>query len=668
MNIKSFKKFIENKINEFINVTDNLSNTIYFNKEGNLNSIEENIREILETVNELNKDFKKDVYKLTKELENLKNIIWDKINIVLFGETNAGKSTLLEALICGDGRSIGDGRKDFTKNCIKYKFDDFYNIVDTPGIEGNETLVKKNIEKAINKSHIVFYIFSSNKEPEEGTLEKIKHILNENSFVYGIINMRGFFKNSYELQKAYEDINIVVQRSSEKLFKIFGNRFKGIFIIHALYAFYSRAKSFNPSNNTSIIISKKKANNIINEFGGEDQLEQASNITVLIEELNKIKQYYLYIILWSNSRRILYRQEKIIDRIISVKKRFDQYLMNLNNSLNQFEKKYNQEVTNTKVNIQKIVDNSIKTLKNELIEKLYTLIDKGVKEKKEYYKETEAIINKHKKIIQKEIETELRMLEKKIREEAENLEKNVEEVTKFFQKYKKIDFTNIVDNLRMKFNDFITETIDVVSKVIDTIIAWAIHPVLGIIVLAISAIKKIFDWFRGIKDQKRKDAKNEIYKKITEETNKIKEDLKNKVDNKILKEIDKLFQQSKKRILKKKRDLIVVSYSLNNIITDLKIIHHDISFNFFKNLCGNIQFVYLQTSLEDSICLVSDNEFDSETLKEILNFCGFKNIHIYCEKEKLFSDISGKEDEFLKRLKSFLKNDYPKIEIKSLNQ
>ena len=90
---------------------------------------------------------------------------WDKLNVSFFGETNAGKSTIIESLINGDGRSIGEGYKDFTKTINKITYKNI-NLMDMPGIEGREHTVIKNIRKAVDKSHIVFYVIGTNKAYE----------------------------------------------------------------------------------------------------------------------------------------------------------------------------------------------------------------------------------------------------------------------------------------------------------------------------------------------------------------------------------------------------------------------------------------------------------------------------------------------------------------------
>ncbi len=128
--------------------------------------------------------FQKLESKSLKELESLKNNEeWENFTIAFYGETNAGKSTLIECLrlffkeqskvvqqerfkrlysnyqenyqnderkkqailnelhSLQDGAIIGDGRSDFTLKTRSYPFQynhQTFTLLDVPGIEGNE--------------------------------------------------------------------------------------------------------------------------------------------------------------------------------------------------------------------------------------------------------------------------------------------------------------------------------------------------------------------------------------------------------------------------------------------------------------------------------------------------------------------------------------------------
>lgn len=128
--------------------------------------------------------------KLSRDLHFFENHVeWDTFNIAFFGEANAGKSTLIEALIKGNGRTIGEGYKDHTKQILNYPLGNI-KLLDLPGIEGTEKRFINEIKKAINMAHVVIYVLGP-KEPEEGTLTKIKSYLRNKVKVISVINLRG---------------------------------------------------------------------------------------------------------------------------------------------------------------------------------------------------------------------------------------------------------------------------------------------------------------------------------------------------------------------------------------------------------------------------------------------------------------------------------------------
>ncbi len=174
-----------------------------------------------------------------KELESLKNNEeWENFTIAFYGETGAGKSTLIECLrlffkeqskvvqqerfkrlysnyqnnyqnderkkqnilnelhSLQDGAIIGDGRSDSTLETKSYTLkhnNQSFVLLDVPGIEGDEKKVKQQISNATKKAHAIFYVTKTPAPPQkgeegkEGTIEKIQKQLDSQTEVYTLI-------------------------------------------------------------------------------------------------------------------------------------------------------------------------------------------------------------------------------------------------------------------------------------------------------------------------------------------------------------------------------------------------------------------------------------------------------------------------------------------------
>lgn len=89
-------------------------------------------------------------------------------NIVLFGRTGAGKSTLMEALSHGNGQSVSPGQSDWTVDIREVRWQDC-RIIDTPGIDGwgrveSRATLEETARRAVETADIVILCFDTQSQ------------------------------------------------------------------------------------------------------------------------------------------------------------------------------------------------------------------------------------------------------------------------------------------------------------------------------------------------------------------------------------------------------------------------------------------------------------------------------------------------------------------------
>ncbi len=244
--------------------------------------------------------FQKLESKSLKELESLKNNEeWENFTIAFYGETGAGKSTLIECLrlffkeqskvvqqkrfkrlysnyqnnyqndernkqailnelhSLQDGAIIGDGRSDFTLKTRSYSFQ--YNhqnfiLLDVPGIEGNEKKVIQQISNATQKTHAIFYVTKTPNPPQKGeegkrgTIEKIQRQLGSQTEVWAIfnkpINSPRAFKDRLINESEKESLKIL----NKEMKNILGKHYMGYKAVSTQVAFYGLSQALIPES------------------------------------------------------------------------------------------------------------------------------------------------------------------------------------------------------------------------------------------------------------------------------------------------------------------------------------------------------------------------------------------------------------------------------------
>lgn len=497
----------------------------------------------------------KGLKEIKSEMERLMNDIeWNEYNIAFFGETNSGKSTIIEALTSGNGKSIGDGRKDYTQNVSALDYDGV-TLLDMPGIEGNESKYKKEIEKAVNKSHVIFYIIGTNKEPEEKTINKISNYLRATAKVYSILNIRGkssVFKYKKELIGKNE--NVIIERTNHKFITLFNNHYVGNIAINGYISFLS---GFNITesnkfineivsvlNNIGNFIFKKifrKKNDIklgrqftyakekedlLNIFGNVETAYNYSNIQKLKEVLKTLSD---------NSPAEIYSANSY--KVTTILNSLKQNLINENNNLKQVIKDIKSGSLNTKKNGEYLFDVykeefisssnlHLTKLETHLLKKAYEGIDNEW-DKEVIEQKMEIIANKFKSDMErnyKNLKTQFQKEFLKLEIELKNrLLLNFSNSLDYDQNFK-----NILKDLPSGFIQDLIHWGGFSISITGILLAFETHWILGILAFIAALILNTLSLFRS-EEKKKQNKKDKARENIKEGVNKKKIEVRQKI-------------------------------------------------------------------------------------------------------------------------------------------
>jgi len=438
---KQPKEFVKQSYDEMIKLLSNAISTI-----NDLNGVSADFTQIQNSF----------VATLSKQLEQTKDtadhildsLEWDKLVIAFFGETNAGKSTIIETFrilfdekerrddinasyfkrlknayveLPSEGHSniyevyktaisifnikkwfkhvrypvdgiiVGDGRHDFTKTYTEYNMTIAgkpFVLIDVPGIEGNEDDYKEEIKSALNKAHCVYYVQGHNKGTETGTAEKIKKYLKDWVKVYSIYNVRGG-ADAYELpedrKKLKSDtVNKVAETIYQSFLNILGNNYGGNIITQGLLAMASQA-NFSPKRADLI----RKQNSLLSAFGTKKTMYEFCGFEEVVKLVEQKATNYTQEIVEANKEKLIYLSKQTIqtvDKQLSVQRNnMDRYRSILTN----YKREIDGYVNTSKKSLEMDISNTCSLIFYDLKKKIVEIINSPNKKSDKGLKKTQ---------------------------------------------------------------------------------------------------------------------------------------------------------------------------------------------------------------------------------------------------------------------------------------
>ncbi len=644
-----YKENIQKITNDLLDSLKNIKNINL--KESSDEHLKQSFENIKNTIIEGIDRIKSNTEKILKFIE------WETFNVSFFGETNAGKSTIIEALTQGSGETIGDGRKDFTREIAERIYKDI-KLIDMPGIEGKEQVVRERIFEAVAKSHIVFCVVPDNKAGyEQRTLNKIKQYLekNESVKVYSIINIRAkpsSYRNGRKLlNPSHPEIFTAIETQFRE---IFGKNYGKNIYLNAYLAFLS-----NKNIQEKFLKDRQKAEEI---FGSIDKVRTFSNIEELYKILHSFQNSMKRDILITNTYKLLKNIENIASNLLREKKNFDKIRKESFGLIDEKKEKINKLIHEYQNRAINMIDVKLSEMKSEFKREISDAIEKGLdqqqmekKSKEVSYKYVEEINNKLKDIINelnKEIENEMKELKDRITLYANLLKFDTT-----------IDFKNILESLKISLSYIFKQLVDVLLRVLSVVVAFLVNPIVGIVTLVDNIIVKIWEWFYANPEKKRKEATQKAFQEIESEVNNKKNELKQKA-HKQFEDLNSEINRKIKEFEKKLKGINYISSELDKFIEDIKRARLSISKQLIQNVISDaVDFAYIDLHLNEAV-IVGDFKKDSldVSLEEIFRV---KKFHIFSSFNELIKMAGEVKHDFFEATSEFFKRVMQVLQLKN---
>ena len=442
---------------------------------------------------------------LRDELREYRDALeWDKLCVVLYGPTNAGKSTIIEALCQGDGRTIGPGDKDHTKEPREVLYGSLL-LVDAPGIEGAEGELRRHARAAIRRAHVVVVVTGTGKEPEAGALTKTAEDAQRASEILSVLNIRGR-PTAYRPHRNLRRPTLRTQRVTELEARIqlamsgaFAERYTEHVSINAYLALVATPGSEPRFRDEQLQRDRALAREA---FGTCSDVTRLSGISDLVSKLDDLIRETRSRVLWANGF-------KAVTALGDASTELDRAALSLADVASRWHDHVSRSKQASRSAIERrrrLVDGAVKSRLGSFANDLTETIGDGLNRGLAAMQVQQNISERAKQVnldLKSDIESELHALQQDLRTEIDLLEERLDVGSLSFE----FESPEMAELFRRASLSISGEFLDVVQRSLRVLWLWLWrgNPIAGIIAAVTQVVIKIWDWFLGGKRRRRRE-------------------------------------------------------------------------------------------------------------------------------------------------------------------
>lgn len=276
-----------------------------------------------------------------------------------------------------DGQIMGDGRSDFTRESKEFLFDingTQVKLIDVPGIEGDEKVVEDEISKAVKKAHAVFFVTSKDATPNEGTLQKIKAHLADQTEVWTVYNKpvtsprslkNGLISNDDE-REALNDLNKQMELALDK-------NYKDYTVVAGLAGFYAVANCLVP-------LGEKIRNQL--KFLNNSDREELKEKSGLHSFQNHLTQKVIgdvpYKIKASNFNKANYVLKQTVETLTNIHIGFSDLKLNIDKQVALTKQEIDSDYLDLVQSLQTMINKNIQDFERRTRQEVYKQIESDI--------------------------------------------------------------------------------------------------------------------------------------------------------------------------------------------------------------------------------------------------------------------------------------------------